>query len=89
MLSDEERKAVEAWMKRNKPKKYPTGHSAIYDEFGRKRSSLKFRLASLSKRIRAVKGHKTLTIEQLADKLDVPEDEVFAACDKHDIEVKW
>jgi hypothetical protein len=88
MLSDEEQKAVEAWMKKNKPKKYPTGHSAIFDEFGRKRSSLKFRLASLSKRIRSVKGHKNMTVSDLADRLDVTEDEVFAACEKHGIEVK-
>ena len=87
MLSEEEQAAVDEWLKKNKPKKYPTGYSAIYDEFGRKRSSLKFRLASLAKRIRKVRGHQGMTHKQLADRLNASESEVIAACDKHEIKV--
>jgi len=88
MLNDEEQRAVDEWLKKNKPKQYPTGYSAIYDEFGRKRSGLKFRLASLSKRIRKLRGHKAMTYAEIADRLNAAEDEVFATCDKHNIEVK-
>lgn len=88
MLSEQEQAAVDEWLKKNKPKKYPTGYSAIYDEFGRKRSSLKFRLASIAKRIRRLRGHQQMTIKEIADRLGAEENEVFAACDKHEIKVR-
>ena len=85
ILTDQEREAISAWMNKNKPRKFPTGYSAIYDEFGNKRAGLKFRLASLSKRIRRLRGHEVMTYEQIAHHLAVNADEVMASCLKHNI----
>ena len=84
-LTDSEANAIEEWLKTNKPRRYPTGYSAIVDEFGNKRAGLKFRLATLSKRIRKVRGYENMTFEEIADRLKVHSAEVMAACEKHNI----
>jgi hypothetical protein len=84
-LTDDERAAIDSWLAKNKPRKYPTGYSAIYDEFGQKRTGLKFRLANLSKRIRRVRGHESMTHEEIAERLKVHQAEIMAACEKHNI----
>lgn len=87
-LSEEEQAAVDAWLKKNKPVKYPTGFSSLYDEFGQKRSSLKFRMAGIAKRIRtALKRNPELSHEDLATHLVLPYDDVVAVCKKHNIKV--
>ena len=84
-LTDQEQQAIEEWLKNNKPRRYPTGYSAIVDEFGNKRTGLKFRLATLSKRIRKVRGHEDMTFQELALRLKAHPSEIMAACDKHNI----
>jgi len=87
-LTEEEQKAIDKWLENNKPTKYPTGYSSIYDEFGQKRSSLKFRMAGVAKRIRsAIKKNPNMTYKDLADSLVLPYDDVVAVCRKHNIEV--
>lgn len=88
-LSEQEQAAVDAWLAKNKPIKYPTGYSSLYDEFGQKRSSLKFRMAGIAKRIRtALKKSPHMDYEYLANHLVLPYDDVRAVCKKHNIEVK-
>lgn len=84
-LTEQEQEAINAWLTKNQPKKFPTGYSAIVDEFGNKRAGLKFRLASLSKRIRKLRGHTSMTYEEIAIRLAVNADEVMASCIKHNI----
>jgi len=87
-LTEQEQDAIDAWLEHNKPIKYPTGYSSLYDEFGNKRSTLKFRMAGLAKRIRtAIKKDPTLTYEGLAKSLVLPFDDVVAVCRKHNIKV--
>lgn len=87
-LSKEEQSAIDEWLKTNKPTRYPTGYSSIYDEFGNKRSSLKFRMAGVAKRIRsALKRNSKMTYGDLANTLVLPYDDVVAVCKKHNIEV--
>jgi len=87
-LNEQEQAAIIAWLENNKPVRYPTGYSSIYDEFGNKRSSLKFRMAGVAKRIRtAIKKDPNITYEGLADTLVLPYDDVVAVCKKHNIEV--
>lgn len=87
-LNKDEIKAIESWLLTNKPIKYPTGHSSIYDSYGNKRSSLKFRMAGIAKRIRtALKKDPGLTHQDLASKLTLPCDDVVAVCKKHNIKV--
>jgi hypothetical protein len=86
-VTEQEQRAVEIWLKSNKPKKYPTGYSAIWDEFGNKRAGLKFRLASTAKRVRKVRGHRFMSYVQLSDVLSVDADEIMEACVKHNIVV--
>lgn len=87
-LTEEEQKAINEWLKTNKPVKYPTGYSSIYDEFGNKRSSLKFRMAGVAKRIRAaLKRDPKMSYDGLADTLVLPYDDVVAVCKKHNIKV--
>jgi hypothetical protein len=88
-LTEEEKQAIDAWLKKNKPVKYPTGYSSVYDEYGNKRVSLKFRMAGIAKRIRAsLKKDPSLTYFDLAAQLTLPFDDVVAVCKKHNIEVK-
>lgn len=88
-INDAERSAIDAWLAKNKPIKYPTGHSSIYDEFGQKRTTLKFRMSGIAKRIRsALKLEPTLTYSQLAEKLVLPLDDVKAVCQRHNIKVR-
>lgn len=84
-MTEDEKKAIETWMSSNKPTRYPTGHSAIYDEFGNKMAGRKFRLTSLAKRIRQVRGYSEMTYSQIAKRLASNVDEVKAACTKHNI----
>jgi|GEM_PF-3261373 len=84
-MTDDEKKAVETWLTSNKPVHYPTGHSAIYDEFGNKMAGRKFRLTALAKRIRQVRGYSEMTYHQIAKRLASNADEVKAACRKHNI----
>lgn len=87
-LSEQEQSAIETWLKNNKPVKYPTGYSSIYDEYGNKRISLKFRMAGLAKRIRyALKKDSSMSYFDLAKHLVLPYDDVVAVCKKHNIEV--
>jgi hypothetical protein len=87
-LTEQEQEAIDAWLSKNKPIKYPTGYSSIYNEFGNKRSTLKFRMAGLAKRIRtALKKDPTLTYEDLARSLTLSFDDVVAVCRKHNIKV--
>lgn len=87
-LTEDEQQAIEKWLEKNKPVKYPTGHSSIYDEFGNKRSSLKFRMAGIAKRIRtAIKKDPSLSYADLADLLVLPYDDIVAVCKKHNIKV--
>ena len=87
-LTEQEQNAIDAWLKENKPVKYPTGFSSLYDEFGQKRTTLKFRMAGIAKRIRtALKKDPSLTHEDLAVHLVLPYDDVVAVCRKHNIEV--
>jgi hypothetical protein len=87
-LTEQEQEAIGVWLEHNKPIKCPTGYSSIYDEFGNKRSTLKFRMAGLAKRIRtALKKDPTLTHEDLARSLTLPFDDVVAVCRKHNIKV--
>ena len=88
-ISEQEQKAIDLWLKENKPVKYPTGFSSIYDEFGNKRISLKFRMAGLAKRIRsALKKNSSMSYGDLAKQLTLPYDDVVAVCKKHNIKVK-
>ena len=88
-LSEQEQQAIDAWLKENKPVKYPTGFSSIYDEFGQKRISLKFRMAGLAKRIRsALKKNPAMSYADLAKQLVLPYDDIVAVCKKHNIKVK-
>lgn len=88
-LSEQEQQAIDAWLKENKPVKYPTGFSSIFDEFGNKRISLKFRMAGLAKRIRsALKKKPSMSYGDLAKQLVLPYDDVAAVCKKHNIKVK-
>lgn len=84
-LTDSEENAIAEWLKTNKPRRYPTGYSAIMDEFGNKRTGLKFRLAALSKRIRKVRGYENMTFQELATRLKAHPSEIMATCDKHNI----
>lgn len=87
-LTEQEKSAIDAWLTANKPTRYPTGYSSIYDEFGNKRSSLKFRMAGVAKRIRtAIKKDPDMTYQDLAYSLVLPYDDVVAVCKKHNIEV--
>lgn len=88
-LTDEEQSAIEKWLQSNKPVRYPTGYSSIYDEFGNKRSSLKFRMAGIAKRIRtALRKDNSLSYRDLADILTLPYDDIVSVCKKHDIKVR-
>ena len=88
-LSDQEQAAVDAWLNKNKPTRYPTGYSSIFDEYGNKRTSLKFRMAGIAKRIRtALKKEPSLTYQDLAKRLTLPYDDVVAVSKKHNIKVK-
>jgi len=88
-LNEQEQDAINAWLKENKPVKYPTGYSSIYDEFGVKRTSLKFRMAGIAKRIRtALKKSPGMTHRDLAKHLVLPYDDIVAVCRKHNIEVE-
>lgn len=88
-ISEQEQQAIDLWLKENKPVKYPTGFSSIYDEFGNKRISLKFRMAGLAKRIRsALKKNPSMSYCDLAKQLTLPYDDVVAVCKKHNIKVK-
>lgn len=88
-LTDQEQEAIDEWLSKNKPIKYPTGYSSIFDEYGNKRSTLKFRMAGLAKRIRtAIKKDPTLTYEGLARDLTLSFDDVVAVCKKHNIKVE-
>jgi len=87
-LTEQEQDAINAWLKENKPVRYPTGYSSIYDEFGVKRTSLKFRMAGIAKRIRtALKKSPGMTHHDLAKHLVLPYDDIIAVCRKHNIEV--
>lgn len=87
-LSEQEQQAIDAWLEKNKPVRYPTGFSSIYDEFGNKRTTLKFRMAGIAKRIRAaLKKYPDMTYEDLATHLVLPYDDVVAVCRKHNIKV--
>jgi len=87
-ITEQEQAAIDAWLAKNKPVKYPTGYSSIYDEFGNKRITLKFRMAGLAKRIRAaLKRDPSMTYSDLASSLTLPFDDVVAVCRKHSIEV--
>lgn len=88
-ISEQEQQAIDLWLKENNPVKYPTGFSSIYDEFGNKRISLKFRMAGLAKRIRSVlKKNPSMSYGDLAKQLTLPYDDVVAVCKKHNIKVK-
>lgn len=84
-LTEQEQNAIAEWLQTNKPRRYPTGYSAIVDEFGNKRTGLKFRLATLSKRIRKVRGYEGMTFQELALRLKAHPSEIMATCDKHNI----
>jgi len=87
-LTPEEQSAIDAWLNKNKPVKYPTGHSSVYDEFGNKRVTLRFRMAGIAKRIRStLKKDPTMTYDELAEYLIMPYDDVVAVCRKHNIKV--
>lgn len=86
-MTEQEQRAVEIWLESNTPKKYPTGYSAVWDEFGNKRAGLKFRLASIAKRVRKVRGHRFMSYLQISEVLSVDADEVMEACVKHNIVV--
>lgn len=87
-LTDEEQSAIDEWLSKNKPVRYPTGYSSIYDEFGQKRTSLKFRMAGIAKRIRtALKKNPDMTCSDLAKSLVLPYDDIKAVCRKHNIKV--
>ena len=87
-VTPEERAAIDKWLSENEPRKYPVGYSAIYDEFGRPRNSLKFNLASLAKRIRKVHGYEAMNAAKLARTLDRTESDIIAACERHNIGIK-
>jgi len=88
-LTQQERAAISEWLNKNKPVKYPTGISSIYDSYGNKRVTLKFRMAGIAKHIRsAIKKDGTLTHKDLAEHLVMPYDDVVAVCRKHNIKVK-
>lgn len=84
-LTDSEANAIAEWLKTNKPRRYPAGYSAIVDEFGNKRTGLKFRLAALSKRIRKVRGYEGMTFQEIGERLKAHPSEIMAACEKHNI----
>jgi hypothetical protein len=87
-LTEQEQEAIDAWLEKNKPIKYPTGYSSIYDCYGNKRITLKFRMAGLAKRIRAaLRKDSSLTYEDLSKLLLLSFDDVVSVCRKHNIEV--
>lgn len=86
-MTEQEQRAVAIWLESNTPKKYPIGYSAVWDEFGNKRAGLKFRLASIAKRIRKVRGHRFMSYLQISEVLSVDADEVMESCVKHNIVV--
>lgn len=88
-LTEQEQHAIDVWLENNTPTRYPTGYSSVYDEFGNKRSSLKFRMAGVAKRIRStLKKYPNMTYKDLADTLVLPYDDVVAVCKKHNIKVQ-
>lgn len=88
-LTEEEQSAIDAWLSKNRPVRYPTGHSSVYDEFGNKRTSLKFRMAGIAKRIRSyIKKDPSMTYRDLANELVLPYDDIVSVCKKHNIKVK-
>jgi hypothetical protein len=87
-LTQQEQDAIEDWLAENRPIKYPTGYSSIYDEYGNKRSTLKFKMAGYAKRIRtALKKNPDMTYEDLSKQLLLSFDDVVSVCRKHNIEV--
>jgi len=85
-MTDIESDAIAAWLNGNTPKKYPTGHSAVYDEFGNKRSVVKLKLANLAKRLRRVRNYQRMTYADLSTTLRSPADEIMRACRRHNID---
>lgn len=63
------------------------GYSGVWDEFGNKRAGAKFRLAAVAKRIRQIRGHKTMTYAQIANALLIDAEEIKSICIKHKIKV--
>ena len=88
MISTSDKAAIDAWLAKNTPTKYPTGYSGIYDEFGRKRNGRRFMLEHLSKRIRRLLKRKSMSAEEIASTLCVPLCDVTDCVKKHNIEVK-
>ena len=87
-LTQQEQYAIEDWLAENRPIKYPTGYSSIYDEYGNKRSTLKFKMAGYAKRIRtALKKNPDMTYDDLSKQLLLSFDDVVSVCRKHNIEV--
>jgi hypothetical protein len=87
-LTEQEQEAINAWLAKNRPIRYPTGYSSIYDCYGNKRITLKFRMAGLAKRIRsAIRKDSSLTYEDLSKLLLLSFDDVVSVCRKHNIEV--
>lgn len=87
-LTQQEQDAIADWLAKNKPIKYPTGYSSIYDEYGNKRSTLKFKMAGYAKRIRtALKKNPDMKYEELSKQLFLSFDDVVSVCRKHNIEV--
>jgi hypothetical protein len=87
-LTEQEQESIDAWLEKKKPIKYPTGYSSIYDCYGNKRITLKFRMAGLAKRIRAaLRKDSSLTYEDLSKHLLLSFDDVVSVCRKHNIEV--
>jgi hypothetical protein len=87
-LTQQEQDAIADWLSKNRPIKYPTGYSSIYDCYGNKRSTLKFKMAGYAKRIRtALKKNPDMTYEELSKQLLLSFDDVISVCRKHNIEV--
>ena len=87
-MTEQELEAIQKWMDENRPTKYPTGYSSIYDCYGVKRTSLKFRMAGIAKRIRtALKKSPSMSHHDLAKHLVLPYDDIIAVCKKHNIKV--
>lgn len=87
-ISEQEQDAIDAWLSKNRPIQYPTGHSSLYDEFGNRRTTVRFRLAGVAKKVRAISGYGAMNADEIGKRIAETPDTVRAACKKHRIKIK-
>jgi hypothetical protein len=88
-ITPEEQREIDAWLaKKGPPVRYPTGYSAVFDEFGNRRVGERQRLAALAKTIRRLHRYEHMAQADIARKLSVPIGDVTLTCARHNIRTK-